>query len=230
MKFFSAGGLLNSRNAFRWPWVASVPRSMTAAVASPLRSRRCRAVRLSIAGAMAAAPRAVLVAPANLTAAPIDSTIVIRFSEVIDSTAFLQPISASTPIRYVLRRSRLPVGSLVRECNVDSEAIQLEGLPVVQLENVNGRPVTTISLRPTLALPGVACVEITVTSDVRDISGRGAEEITFRFITAASASTDTLLTEPFLNETRMDPDVSGGTWSNGARPAPLGGVNLRASF
>ena len=183
-----------------------------------------------IQDADAAAPRAVLVAPANLTAAPIDSTIVIRFSEVIDSTAFLQPISASTPIRYVLRRSRLPVGSLVRECNVDSEAIQLEGLPVVQLENVNGRPVTTISLRPTLALPGVACVEITVTSDVRDISGRGAEEITFRFITAASASTDTLLTEPFLNETRMDPDVSGGTWSNGARPAPLGGDGRHGSF
>ncbi|MEQ1634240.1 MAG: hypothetical protein ABL997_17805, partial [Planctomycetota bacterium] len=185
---------------------------------------------LGIQDADAAPPRAELIAPANLTAAPIDSTLVIRFSEVVDTTAFLQPISASTPIRYVLRRSRIPAGGTERECNVDSEAIQLEGLPIVQLEVVNGRPVSTISLRPTLALPGLSCVEITVTSDVRDISGRGAVETVFRIITAASASSDTLLTETFANETRMDPDVSGGTWSNGARPAPLGGDGRHGSF
>ncbi len=178
----------------------------------------------------AAPPRAELIAPTNLTAAPIDSTIVLRFSEVVDTTAFLQPISASTPIRYVLRRSRIPAGSTERECNIDSEAIQVEGLPVVSLDTVNGRPVTVISLRPTLALPGLSCLEITVTSDVRDISGRGAEERTFRVITAASAQTDTLLVEAFTNETRMDPDVSGGTWADGARPAPLGGDGRHGSF
>jgi len=178
----------------------------------------------------AAPPRAELIAPTNLQAAPIDSTIVLRFSEVVDTTAFLQPISASTPIRYVLRRSRVPAGSTTRECNIDSEAIQVEGLPVVSLDSVNGRPVTVISLRPTLALPGLSCLEITVTSDVRDISGRGAEETTFRVITAASAQTDTLLIEQFANETRMDTDVSGGVWADGARPAPLGGDGRHGSF
>lgn len=178
----------------------------------------------------ASPPRADLVSPSNLAAAPIDSTLVIRFSEVVDTTPFLQPISASTPIRYVLRRSRIPVGGTERECNVDSEAIQLEGLPVVGLETLNGRPVTTISLRPTLALPGLSCVEITVTSDVRDVSGRGAEESVFRFITAPAASSDTLLVENYANETRMDTDVSGGVWNDGARPSPLGGDGRHGSF
>ncbi len=178
----------------------------------------------------AAPPRAELIAPTNLTAAPIDSTIVLRFSEVVDTTAFLQPVSASTPIRYVLRRSRVPAGSTTRECNIDSEAIQVEGLPVVSLDTVNGRPVTTISLRPSLALPGLACLEVTITGDVRDISGRSAEERTFRAITAASAQTDTLIVEPFTNETRMDPDVSGGVWNDGARPAQLGGDGRHGSF
>lgn len=188
------------------------------------------AATLGIQDADAAPPRAELIAPTNLTEAPLDSTIVVRFSEVVDTTSFLQPVSASTPIRYVLRRSRVVAGGTTRECNVDSEAIQLEGLPVVQLEFVNGRPVTTISLRPTLALPGLACVEVGVTSDVRDISGRGAEESTFRFITTAGSSTDTLLTETFANETRMDVDVSGGAWANGARPAQLGGDGRHGSF
>lgn len=188
------------------------------------------AATLGIQDDDASAPRAELVAPTNLTAAPLDSTIVIRFSEVVDTTAFLQPVSASTPIRYVLRRSRLIAGGTTRECNVDSEAIQLEGLPVVQLETVNGRPVTTISLRPTFALPGLACVELVVTSDVRDISGRGAEETTFRFLTTAGSATDTLLTETFANETRMDLEVSGGSWQGGARPGQLGGDGRHGSF
>jgi len=86
-----------------------------------------------------ARPRATLIAPTNIVAAPANSTIVLRFSELIDSTPFQAPISPSTPIHYVLRQTRIPTGTTERICNPDSEAIQLEGLPVVSIEQVNGR-------------------------------------------------------------------------------------------
>ncbi|MGE3172827.1 MAG: hypothetical protein AB7O97_09375 [Planctomycetota bacterium] len=176
-----------------------------------------------------APPRATLVTPATLVDAPTNVTIVVRFSEVVDTTPFLQPVSASSPIQYVLRETIQPAGG-DRECDIDSAALPLEGLPRIGLEQVNGRPVTTISLKPTLNLPGLTCVEVRVTGDVRDLAGRSAEEATFRFQIEPTPVTDTLLTESFADEGQMDTDVSGGTWSNGARPALVGGDGRHGSF
>jgi len=177
-----------------------------------------------------ARPRATLIAPSNVVGAPTNSTIVLRFSELIDSTPFQTPISPSTPIHYVLRQTRIPTGTTERICNTDSEAIQLEGLPVIGIEQVNGRLVTTISLRPTVTLPSLGCVEVQVTADVRDLAGKGAEEATFRFITEAGVIVDTPLVEDFASPARRDNDVSGGEWVSGAHPAVVGGDGHHGSF
>ncbi len=177
-----------------------------------------------------APPSATLAAPTNLTSAPSDSTIVVRFSEIVDTTPFLTPISASTPIHYVLRQTRIPAGGNERVCNLDSEAIQIDGVPVIGNEQVNGRLVSTISLRPTIALPGLSCVEVQVTSDVRDLAGKGAREATFRFLTAASAVTELPIVEDFVSDNRKDLVVSGGRWQLGAHAALVGGDGRHGSF
>lgn len=177
-----------------------------------------------------APPRATLSAPTNLTSAPGDATIVVRFSEVVDTAPFLSPLSPSTPIHYVLRQTRVPSGGTDRVCNIDSEAIQIDGVPSIGTELVNGRPVSTISLRPAFVMPSLSCVEVQVTADVRDLAGRSAEESTFRFITAAGAVQDTSIVEDFATATRQDPDVSGGEWLSGARGAFVGGDGRHGSF
>src|SRR5262245_27303696 len=175
-----------------------------------------------------APPRGDLVAPTNLTAAPFDSTIVVRFSEVIDSSPFQSAVGPSTPIRYLLRRSRVVGGE--RQCDIDGVPIQLEGVPRVTLETLNNRLVTGISLRPQVGLPGLACVEVEVTSDVHDLAGNNAIDSVFHFITAPSAVGDTTIVEDFLTADRMDVPVSGGTWQNGAHPSQLGGDGHHGTF
>jgi hypothetical protein len=176
-----------------------------------------------------APPVATLVAPADITAAPVDATYVLRFSEVIDSTPLNVSLSASTPIRFFLHRS-LPNGTNGRVCDLSADGTVLEGVPHVALENVNGRDVTTVSFRPEVTLPGQSCVEIQVTSDLHDLSGRAAVPTTFHVITAPTASVDVRLDELFTSPARMDTQISGGTWSNGAHPALIDDDGRHGSF
>ncbi len=175
-------------------------------------------------------PRAELVSPSNLTTAPLDSTIILRFSEIIDSSPFNSALSASTPIQYYLRRSRVDPLTNERVCDFGGSPLLVEGVPTVTIEQFNGRPVTVISVRPNINLPGEACVQINVTGDVRDVAGTPAEPRSFEFFTAPSQVGDLFFTEDFLTDARLDRPVSGGTWSNGARPAQLGGDGRHGSF
>ena len=119
-----------------------------------------------------APPSGDLINPTNTQAAPVDATIIVRFSEVIDTTPFLTAVNASTPIQYTLRRSRVDPQTGERECDPSTAPLQIEGLPSVRLEQFNGTNVTVISLKPSFSLPGESCIEVRVTGDVRDLSGR----------------------------------------------------------
>lgn len=177
-----------------------------------------------------APPSATLIAPTNLQAAPLDATIVLRFSEVIDTTPFLVPLGPGTPIQYLLRRSRLDPVTNERDCDPSGSPISLDGFPRASLEQVNGRNVTVVSMKPTLALPGLSCVEVLVTGEVRDLSGRGAVPSRHVFFTEGGSISDQTIVETFTNDGRRDGAVSGGAWQNGARPALLGGDGRHGSF
>jgi hypothetical protein len=242
-----------------------------------------------------------MVAPTDLLAAPVDSTIVVRFSELIDTTPFNGSV-LTAPIIYQLRRVRsdqlngtcgsgssttqavvssptLALGgwngatitftgnvtpalaqvtrpittndgthvnwtnpldtvpasgdtfTLERlQCDTGGATIRLEGVPQVSVENVNNVNVTVISLRPSIQLPGRACVQVQITSDVHDLSGRSATPRNFQFFTTAAAVVDSNLTETFTNATHMDVLTSSGTWNNGARPGQIGGDGHHGSF
>ena len=171
------------------------------------------------------APTVELLAPTNTTAVPLDPTIVLRFSELIDTTALQSPLSEASPIRVVLRGT-LPGG----ECDRDAEGIALEGLPQLTTETVGDREVTVVTFRPTVQLPGQSCLIVYVTSDLRDLSGRAAEPAQFELLTVAGVSVPINLTESFNTPAGQEELVSGGVWSNGARPAIIGSDGRHGSF
>jgi hypothetical protein len=173
-------------------------------------------------------PRATMIAPTNLTAAPVDSTVVLRWSELIDTTALRGLLNATTPVRFTLRRT-IVVGG-VRYCDRDSSGIVLEGLSQLDTQTVGGVPVTVLTFRPPVTLPGESCLEVLVSADVRDLSGRAGETTVFRFFTEAGVSTPIEFHETFANNEFFDPEISSNPWSNGARPGLLGGDGRHGSF
>ena len=177
-----------------------------------------------------APPTAELIAPTNLTAAPTDTAIILRFSEVIDPSALSNIIGPSTPIRYTLRHSRLDPLTGERECDPSSQPIPIDGVLRIRVEQLDNKSVSVISLNPRFELPGESCVEVQVTADVRDVSGRPAVGSLHVFFTEPNPIGDLNLVETFPDETGLDPRVSGGTWDDGAYPAPLGGDGRHGSF
>jgi len=173
-------------------------------------------------------PRVEMVAPTNLTAAPLVPTIVLRFSELIDTTPLRGSLTTSSPIRYTLRRAINTLGVLT--CDRDAQGTVLEGIPRLSTERVGDHDVTVVTFTPTVQLPGASCVEVLVTADLRDLSGRQAVPALFEFFTEAGISTPITISEPFAAPTYLDVQMSGGTWLNGAHPGLIGGDGRHGTF
>lgn len=168
-------------------------------------------------------PSAIMVSPTNLQQAPLDPTIVLQFSELIDTTGLQSPMTAASPIHVVVRDTLAP-----GECD-DGEGVVLGGVPTLQLEIIDGRPVTVVRIVPQV-LPGGACVTVNMTSQVRDLSGRPAVPAQFRFFTVDTAPVPINIVELFATGVGQDPQTSGGTWNAGARPGLIGGDGRHGSF
>lgn len=170
-------------------------------------------------------PTVSLLSPTVLTGAPRNPTIVLRFSELIDTTPLQSSLSAASPIRVTLR-GLLPDGA----CNLDADGTSLEGVPSLSTERVNDRDVTVVAFTPSVQLPGQSCVTVFVTADLRDLSGRSATPAQFQFITEAGTPVDFTVREQFNSSANQEVLVSGGTWSAGARPGLIGGDGRHGSF
>ncbi|MFN8823367.1 MAG: Ig-like domain-containing protein [Planctomycetota bacterium] len=170
-------------------------------------------------------PTVSLLSPTVPTGAPRNPTIVLRFSELIDTTPLQSSLSAASPIRVTLR-GLLPDGA----CNLDGDGTSLEGVPSLSTERVNDRDVTVVAFTPSVQLPGQSCVTVFVTADLRDLSGRSATPAQFQFITEAGTPIDFTIREQFNSSANQEVLVSGGTWSAGARPGLIGGDGRHGSF
>jgi hypothetical protein len=173
-------------------------------------------------------PRATLIAPVDLNNAPLDPTIVIRFSELIDTTPLRGTLTSASPIRFTLRRA-ISVGGVL-QCDRDAQGTVLEGIPRLSTDRVGATDVTVVTFRPTVQLPGESCVEVAVTADLRDLSGRQGEPALFRFFTVPGVSVPISFVENFSTPAGLAPEVSSGLWSNGARPGLIGGDGRHGSF
>jgi hypothetical protein len=170
-------------------------------------------------------PSASLVSPTVTTGVALEPTIVLQFSELIDTAALQVPLSSSSPIRVILRGT-LPNG----ECDLDAEGIALEGLPQLTTTAVGDTDVTVVTFRPSVELPGNSCVSVYVTADIRDLSGRQATPSQYNLITTEATPQPIDIDELFLTDARQEPAVSGGTWNNGARPGVIGEDGRHGSF
>lgn len=173
------------------------------------------------------APTALLVAPTNLTAAPRDPTIILRFSELIDTTPLRGVLTAASPVRFTLLTTQ-EVGG-VYTCSPGS-GTTLEGIPTLRTERVGSADVTVVEFQPSVLLPGLSCVKINVTADLRDLSGRAAIPAEFSFITEAGVPFPIDFLETFDSESKLDPLVSSGAWNGVANPGLLGGDGRHGSF
>jgi len=161
-------------------------------------------------------PTATLVSPTDLVNAPTDTSVVLRFNELIDPTPF-GASAITAPIRYQLSRGT-------------NNPIQLEGSLTLSVERVGGTNVSVVTLRPSTALPGGATVRIEVTPEVRDLAGVSSPGQLMFFNTEAGSIADQDLVETFASPARQDPQISSGPWSNGARPGAIGGDGRHGSF
>ncbi|HIE70413.1 MAG TPA: hypothetical protein EYP98_09630 [Planctomycetes bacterium] len=166
---------------------------------------------------------------ASLVNAPVNPTIVLRFSELIDTTPLQVSLSEASPIRVVLR-GQLPNG----ECDSDSDGIALEGVPALSTEMVGPREVTVVTFQPSAQLPGSSCITVRVTADLRDLSGTPGIPAKFVFLTEAGVSTPITIIESFTGPSKQEVLISGGVWGGpqgpGARPGLVGGDGRHGSF
>lgn len=173
------------------------------------------------------APVATLVAPTAEVDVDVTTPIIIEFSEIIDVSPFQGSNTSTTPILYRLKPTFFNNGE--RVCDLSFPPLLVEGVPSANIDLANNK--TTITLQPTINLPAGACVELVITPNVRDISGRGAEEQIFRFTTLPASGQERSITERFTGSAQLDPNVSSGSWGGGAaRPGAIGGDGRHGSF
>lgn len=174
------------------------------------------------------APTVTLVAPTQTTGVPSTPTIVLRFSELIDTGPLQGVLTTSSPINFILRGTTTSGGTLV--CDTDVTGIAVEGIPQLTTETVGATNVTVVTFAAPLPLPGTSCLTINVTGDLRDLSGRSAVPASFQLITAAIPPNPITITESFQNANFQEVDQSSGRWNNGARPGLIGGDGRHGSF
>jgi hypothetical protein len=175
-------------------------------------------------------PSATLVSPSQsqLGGAPLNTIIQLDFNEMVDATPFLAAGGGSGPVTFTLRRTR-PAGAGGRECDSASLPVVLPG--TARLDFDPSRGVSVLTFRSNTDLPANACIEINVTSQVTDISGRPAQPQTFQFLTATVPLVDRAITEEFDDAQMLDREFSAGTWSGGqATFGQIGGDGVHGSF
>ncbi|MFT7535614.1 MAG: hypothetical protein ACI85K_001567 [Hyphomicrobiaceae bacterium] len=176
-----------------------------------------------------APPTVELLSPTVLVNAPVNPTIVLRFSELIDTTPLQVSLGEASPIRVVLRGT-LPNGG----CDNDSDGVALEGVPQLSTEVVGEREVTVVTFQPAVQLPGNSCITVRVTADLRDLAGTSGIPAKFVFLTEQGISTPIEITESFAGSSKQETLISGGIWGGtqgpGARPGLVGGDGRHGSF
>ena len=178
-----------------------------------------------------APPRATLLSPViQPGGVPADAVIILEFSEIIDIAGFQGSTTYTSPVKYEIRKTMAdPNDPTRRICDPNSNSKVVEGLPIA--ENVSGRNITMVTLRPAVPLPSQVCVRVIVTDQVHDLAGTPAEEHMFEFTTKILVSGEVETRETFASDQQLDKSLSGGVWGSGkALPPRLGGTGILGSF
>jgi hypothetical protein len=186
------------------------------------------AATLGIVDVNGTAPRATMVVPtaSQLTSAPRNTDIVLEFNEMIDATPFLA--GAQSPVTFSVRRNRAAIGGGF-ECNPSSNAQPLGGAQSLSFDA--GRGISILSFRPVQELQGNVCIEVNITDQVADLSGRPAQPQTLTFLTEVVPLVEQRRTENFQGPTMLDAENSAASWGGGtATFFPIGGDGSHGAF
>lgn len=171
-------------------------------------------------------PRATLVTPSVTQGAPRDSAIVLEFSEILDAGPFQAPLSG-LPVLFRVRGSRAAANG--RECDPGSSPLSLRGS--FRLVQDVARQRTIVNFTPGSKLPAESCVQVEVTTRVRDVAGTAARAQLFQFVVENAVLERRELTEVFSSQQQLDGERSAGEWSGGAvTPSRVGGSGRHGEF
>ncbi|MCA8968124.1 MAG: hypothetical protein KDC95_00020 [Planctomycetes bacterium] len=164
-------------------------------------------------------PKASMLVPGIATCVPRETSVLLEFSEIVDPLT-LRESSGGVVFRIASRRSPGRCGS---------EWSIIPGSRSINVDVTTGR--TRLVFRPSVELPGDACVEVRVSDIVRDIASTRAEPTTYRFETCTAARTRRVVVEDFANSERADTLRGSGTWSKDSFvPIALGGSGRLGDF
>lgn len=173
-----------------------------------------------------APPRATLVTPAQPSNVSRDTPIVLEFSEILDRAPFSASGTAEPPVRFIVRRTTR--NGAVLEC-VPGVEVALRGS--TRLDQNTARQISILTLVPGDRLPSDACIEIQVTTRVRDVAGTSARPQLFRFTVEHEEPTRRTLVEEFASQQNLDPERSAGEWSGGGiTRSAIGGSGRHGDF
>jgi len=177
-----------------------------------------------------ACPQARLEEPVNVTAAPTDTVIVLRFNEVLDPSPFIGATEETKPIRFLVKKTQeTSPGSGVWVCRPSSQPTELQGHPRLTVDTV--RQESVVTYQPQEELPGNVCVEVVLSQRVLDLAGVEACPQTLSFVTVNTGVQERKVIEDFSSDANLDKPASAGTWGNSQVAfAKIGGEGLHGEF
>jgi hypothetical protein len=170
-------------------------------------------------------PRATLVQPATSSEVARSSEIKLEFSEILDRGPFNASFE-DLPVRAVVYRTVL--NGSTRDCVIENPVL-LRG--AIRLDQDTARQISVLTLIPGSQLPSFACVEVQVTTRVRDVAGTAARPQLFRFTVEQGEVVKKQVVETFTSQQSLDIERSAGEWSGGVvTPARVGGTGRHGEF
>ncbi len=207
---------------------ASVVRSLTGdALDAPL---SCNLIIGPILDLNALPPAATMMSPTNLVDAPVDTKIVLEFNELLDPAPFLNTTPNLAPVRFLVRTT-VETSPGVFACNRAEAGVILLGTPLLEVDPV--RQITVLTFTPQQTLPSRLCVEVEVSSKVRDLAGVSARPKLLSFITEDVGVQDFSQVEDFDDTLKLDMANSAGTFDSPSGSASffqLGGEGRLGTF
>ncbi|MCA8970621.1 MAG: hypothetical protein KDC95_12585 [Planctomycetes bacterium] len=168
-------------------------------------------------------PIGELVVPESLSNVKADSLIVVEFSESINTLPFQNGGTGGT----ILYKVALPDSTAPNGCS--RRYFPLPGTAALSEDPLTGR--TRVVFRPSLLMPSEACVQVEITDQIRDLSGKSAESQVFDFVVESRSIVDQYIEETFAAAGKADKVRSGAAWGNGKLTVGrLGGSGVLGSF
>lgn len=162
-------------------------------------------------------PFASLLVPEQATNVSVDTSIILEFSEIINTSTLLDNNGALVGVTY-------GIAQFDNEGRCGSKEIPLPGTFTLSTNKLDQR--TVLLYRPSGQLPGEVCIRVTVTDKVMDLANNRAKRATLEFKTRPAPTTTREIVEDF-NDPLVNRDKlrDGTDWDGpGVVAGKLGGT------